>query len=72
MVDALGTAAVTAMMLCYAFEERGPALSFGFSLSCLAAAGYALVLGSWPFVAVESVWAGVALRRGLRRLRTGR
>ena len=67
MIDWLGAGSVTVMMLCYALEERGPGFTFAFSASCAAAAAYAWAIGSLPFFAVETIWAGVALRRGLRR-----
>ncbi|MDJ0785755.1 MAG: hypothetical protein QNK05_03035 [Myxococcota bacterium] len=68
MIEGLGTVAVTAMMLCYALEERGVGFTFGFAAGCIGAASYAALIGSWPFFVVESLWAGVAARRGLRRL----
>jgi len=55
------------MMLCYALEERGSGFTLAFSASCAASAGYALMIGSWPFFAVEVVWTGVAAHRGWRR-----
>ena len=37
-----------------------------FAPSCAAASLYALLIHSWPFAAVEGVWAVVALRRWVR------
>ena len=71
MLEAFGAAAATAMVLCYALEERGPGFTFGFAASCAVASMYALAIASWPFFALEGVWSIVALRRGLRR-RAGR
>ena len=68
MIELFGTAAASAMVICYALEDRSPRFTLAFAGSCAAAAGYALAIGSWPFFAVEAVWAGVAIRRGLRRL----
>ena len=67
MIELFGTAASLAMVLCYALEERGPGFTVAFAASCAAAAGYALAIGSWPFFAVEGLWAAIALRRGMRR-----
>ena len=72
VIELFGTAAAASMVLFYALEERGPQFTLAFSASCLAAAGYALAIGSWPFFAVEAVWACVAARRGLRRLAASR
>jgi hypothetical protein len=72
VIELFGTAAAASMVLFYALEERGPRFTLAFSVSCLAAAGYALAIGSWPFFAVEAVWACVAARRGLRRLAASR
>ena len=62
-VEAFGAVAVSAMVLCYALEHRGRGYVFGFAGACLASSGYALLIRSWPFAAVEFVWAAVALHR---------
>ena len=71
MIELFGTAAVSAMALCYALEERGARWSLAFGGSCLLSAGYALAISSWPFAAVETLWAGLAVRRGLVRSARG-
>jgi hypothetical protein len=58
-----GLFAVTAMLVCYALEERSSWFVLGFSVSCVLAAAYGFAAGTWPFGVVESVWAGVAFRR---------
>ena len=58
-----GVFAVTLMVTCYALEKRGPTYVVLFALACLLSAIYALMLGSYPFVFAESVWAVVAFRR---------
>ncbi len=68
VIELFGTLAAAAMLLCYALEDRGPAFTLGLAASCAAASGYAFAIGSWPFFAIEVLWAGVALRRGVRRL----
>ena len=62
-----GTAAVTVMLLAYALEDRSPWYVLVFALACAASAIYAALAGTWPFMVVESVWSGVALRRWRRR-----
>jgi hypothetical protein len=37
-------------------------------VSCVAASAYAFAIGSWPFFALEAIWAVIAARRGFRRL----
>ena len=56
-------AAVGCMALCYALEARGPIFVLLFAVACLASGAYAAAIRSWPFAAVELLWAGVALRR---------
>ena len=62
-VELFGLLAVTAMVTTYALERRSPAFVLAFSASCAAASVYALLIRSYPFAAVELVWAFVALRR---------
>ena len=58
-----GVFAVSAMMLCYAFEARSHWLVLAFAASCLLASVYGFLQGAWPFGIVEAVWAVVAIRR---------
>ena len=58
-----GLIAVTAMMLCYALEERNAWFVLGFAVSCLLASIYGFLQGAWPFGAVEAVWTVISLRR---------
>jgi hypothetical protein len=72
-MDALtlfGLFAVTAMLVCYAFEERSPWWSLGFAGACLLGSTYGFLQGAWPFGLVEGIWALVALRRWYRRNRS--
>jgi hypothetical protein len=62
----LGLAAVTAMLVTYANEHRGPGWVLGFAASCLAGSAYGFLQGAWPFGMVEAVWAVVAARRWRR------
>ncbi|MDX6289886.1 MAG: hypothetical protein QOH42_1685 [Blastocatellia bacterium] len=58
-----GLFAVTAMLVCYAFENRSRWLILGFAAACLLGSVYGFLQGAWPFGLVEFVWALVALRR---------
>jgi len=58
-----GLFAVTAMLVCYAFENRSRWFVLGFALSCMLGSAYGFLQGAWPFGLVEFVWALVALRR---------
>lgn len=58
-----GLFAVTAMLVCYAFERRSPWYILGFAVSCVLASSYGFLQGAWPFGFVEGVWAVVAMRR---------
>lgn len=58
-----GLFAVTAMLACYAFEERSRWFILGFALACALGSVYGFLQGAWPFGLVEFVWALVALRR---------
>jgi hypothetical protein len=58
-----GLFAVTAMVVCYAFESRGPAWILGFAGACLLGSAYGFLQGAWPFGAVELVWSGIAIAR---------
>jgi len=70
-VDALtafGVIAVTAMLVCYALEERSPWFILAFAVSCALGSAYGFLQGAWPFGVVEAIWAAVAVRRWRRRL----
>ena len=58
-----GLFAVTAMLVCYALEERSHLYILGFALACALGSAYGFLQGAWPFGVVEAIWAGVALRR---------
>jgi len=68
-LSAFGLFAVTAMLVCYAFEERGPLFLLGFAAACALGSVYGFLQGAWPFGLVEAVWCVVALRRW-RRVRS--
>ena len=58
-----GLFAVSAMLVCYAFERRSPWFVLGFAFSCALGSAYGFLQGAWPFGVVEAVWSLVALRR---------
>jgi hypothetical protein len=62
-----GLAAVSAMLVCYAFEERSRWYVLGFSAACAAGSLYGFLQGAWPFGIVEAIWSLVAIRRWWRR-----
>jgi hypothetical protein len=64
-----GLFAVTAMLVCYALEDRSPWFILAFAGACGLASIYGFLQGAWPFGLVEAVWAVVALRRWQQRRR---
>lgn len=66
-LTAFGLFAVTAMLICYAFEARSPWWTLGFACACLMGSAYGFLQGAWPFGLVEGIWAGVAAWRWLKR-----
>jgi hypothetical protein len=65
-VTAFGAAAVTAMMVFYALEDRHSGFILAFAAACVASSAYGFLVGAWPFGVVELVWSAVAARRWLR------
>jgi hypothetical protein len=68
-LDLFGLFAVTAMLICYAFEDRSPWFILSFAAACALGSVYGFRQGAWPFGLVEAVWALIALRRWRRVLR---
>jgi len=66
LVELFGVLAVSSMVIMYALEQRSHLFVLGFALSCVAASVYAVLIHSWPFAAVEGIWAVIALRRWIR------
>ena len=58
-----GLFAVTAMLVCYALEDRSRWFIFAFAVACALGSIYGFLQGAWPFGLVEAIWAVVALRR---------
>jgi 4-amino-4-deoxy-L-arabinose transferase-like glycosyltransferase len=73
-MDALtvfGLFAVTAMLVTYALEARSSWYILAFAVACGLGAIYGFLQGAWPFGVVETIWAGVALRRWMRAAEIG-
>jgi len=65
-MDALtlfGLFAVSAMLVCYALENRSHWYVLAFSAACALASAYGFLQGAWPFGLVEAIWSIVALQR---------
>jgi hypothetical protein len=58
-----GLFAVTAMLVCYALEDRSRFFVLAFAGACALGSVYGFLQGAWPFGLVEAVWTGIALRR---------
>jgi hypothetical protein len=62
-LTAFGLFAVSAMLICYALEDRSDWFVLAFAGSCALGSAYGFLQGAWPFGAVEAIWSLVALRR---------
>lgn len=58
-----GLCAVTAMLVCYALEDRGRIYILAFAGACVLGSAYGFLQGAWPFGVVEAIWSLVALWR---------
>jgi hypothetical protein len=65
-----GLFAVTAMLVCYALDERSSWFTLAFAAACAFGSVYGFLQGAWPFGLVEAVWSAVAARRWWRRRST--
>jgi hypothetical protein len=66
-LTAFGLLSVTAMLVCYALEDRSAWFILGFAGACVLGSIYGFLQGAWPFGAVEAIWALVAGRRWLHK-----
>ena len=71
-LTAFGLFAVTAMLICYALEDRSHWFILLFAGSRALGSAYGFLQGAWPFGVVEAVWAGVALLRWQKANGNGR
>jgi hypothetical protein len=65
-LTAFGLFAVTAMVICYALEDRSRWFVLGFAGACILGSIYGFLQGAWPFGVVEAIWTAIAFRRFLR------
>jgi hypothetical protein len=68
LLSAFGLAAVTAMLVFYALEDRSPWFVLAFAAACAAGSVYGFLQGAWPFGLIEAIWALVAVWRWKSRL----
>lgn len=61
--EVLGIVAIIIMVASYALEKRAPVFIAIFAAGCAMAAFYAFLIGSYPFLIAESIWAVIAFRR---------
>ena len=66
-----GLFAVTAMLVCYAFEARSPWFIL-VALACWLGSAYGFLQGAWPFGLVEAIWGLVAVKRWRRAAKVAR
>jgi hypothetical protein len=64
-----GLFAVTAMLACYALEDRSPWFVFAFAAACALGSVYGFLQGAWPFGVLEAIWSIVALMRWRHKAR---
>ncbi|MHA1524252.1 MAG: hypothetical protein ACTSY1_07565 [Alphaproteobacteria bacterium] len=62
-IETFGIAAIVIMVASYAMEKRHPIYIAIFAVGCALAAVYAYLIGSYPFLAAESVWSVIAFFR---------
>jgi hypothetical protein len=67
---AFGLFAVSAMLVCYALENRSPWFILAFAGACALGSIYGFLQGAWPFGIVEAIWSLVAVRRWHRASRS--
>ena len=58
-----GLCAVTAMLVCYALEDRNRWFILAFAAACALGSAYGFLQGAWPFGVVEAIWSLIAVRR---------
>lgn len=63
-----GLAAVTAMLIFYAVEDRSPWFVLAFAVACALGSAYGFLQGAWPVGLVEAIWACVAVYRWRMRM----
>ncbi len=69
-IEILGIVAIAIMVISYALEKRNAFFVVTFVLGCVLAAVYAYLIGSYPFMFAESIWAVIAFARWRTVVRT--
>jgi hypothetical protein len=67
-LTAFGLFSVSAMLVCYALEDRAHWFVLAFAASCALASAYGFLQGAWPFGLVEAIWTVIAFRRWRNRI----
>src|ERR1700749_3167391 len=67
LLTLFGLFAVSAMLVCYALEDRSHWFVLSFAASCAMGSAYGFLQGARPFGLVEAICAVVALRRWVMR-----
>ena len=68
LLSLFGLFAVTAMLVCYALEDRNRLFILAFAGACALGSLYGFLQGAWPFGVVEAVWSAIAVRRWRMRV----
>jgi hypothetical protein len=71
-LSAFGLAAVTAMLVFYALEDRSHWFVLAFAAACALGSIYGFLQGAWPFGLIEAIWAVVAGWRWRNRMQLSR
>ena len=69
--ETLGLIAIIIMVGSYALEERSSVFVATFAFGCALAAFYAFLIGSYPFLIAEGIWAVIAARRWMKARAAG-
>ena len=63
VLTAFGVASAVVMVVAYALESRGRVWVAVFAFGCASTALYGILIGSWIFAILETVWAAIAINR---------
>ncbi|MBI5132053.1 MAG: hypothetical protein HZA66_21635 [Rhodopseudomonas palustris] len=69
VLSLFGLVAVAVMVVSYALEDHSVWFIFVFAIACGLGSIYGFLQGAWPFGIAAAIWAGIALRRFLLKLR---
>ena len=67
-LTAFGLFSVTAMLVCYALEDRSRWFVLAFAGACALPSLYGFLQGAWPFGIVEAIWSLIAVARWRSRM----